>query len=107
MGTHPIFESDFDCLTECSARKKKSTKDCQNTSAGLIHFQLGFSLKLNKSNKRIQKINGTNSPISSKKKLLIDTLYPKMSGECIEKIAGHTLHHHQNEQLRASIHNVK
>merc|ERR1712062_138953 len=27
MGTHPIFESDFDCLTEC--RKKNSTKDAE------------------------------------------------------------------------------
>merc|ERR1712131_174806 len=25
MGTHPIFESDFDCLTECLLRRKKIT----------------------------------------------------------------------------------
>merc|ERR1712010_29345 len=24
MGTHPIFESDFDCLTECSAESPES-----------------------------------------------------------------------------------
>jgi len=25
MGTHPIFESDFDCLTELSEEKSKET----------------------------------------------------------------------------------
>merc|ERR1711917_38484 len=25
MGTHPIFESDFDCLTDCEKEKKMST----------------------------------------------------------------------------------
>merc|ERR1712080_331243 len=27
MGTHPIFESDFDCLTECQTIKLKSRKN--------------------------------------------------------------------------------
>merc|ERR1712142_1251633 len=27
MGTHPIFESDFDCLTDCQGRKKKKKND--------------------------------------------------------------------------------
>jgi len=26
MGTHPIFESDFDCLTECQKRVDAETK---------------------------------------------------------------------------------
>merc|ERR1712242_484705 len=26
MGTHPIFESDFDCLTDCAETKNKSKK---------------------------------------------------------------------------------
>merc|ERR1711876_95432 len=27
MGTHPIFESDFDCLTECIRLKQKKRKE--------------------------------------------------------------------------------
>jgi len=27
MGTHPIFESDFDCLTEREVSEKKIKKD--------------------------------------------------------------------------------
>jgi len=26
MGTHPIFESDFDCLTDLSKQKEKNAK---------------------------------------------------------------------------------
>merc|ERR1712142_137338 len=28
MGTHPIFESDFDCLTECSPGQRNATWQC-------------------------------------------------------------------------------
>merc|ERR1739848_901942 len=36
MGTHPIFESDFDCLTEWRRKRKFSeliTRHCESTSA--------------------------------------------------------------------------
>merc|ERR1712193_571218 len=36
MGTHPIFESDFDCLTEWRKKRKFSaliTRHCESTSA--------------------------------------------------------------------------
>merc|ERR1712233_275217 len=36
MGTHPIFESDFDCLTEWQRKRKFSvliTRHCESTSA--------------------------------------------------------------------------
>merc|ERR1712168_1707581 len=29
MGTHPIFESDFDCLTECKFDFERERKKCQ------------------------------------------------------------------------------
>jgi len=32
MGTHPIFESDFDCLTECIYNK--NIKKCQIDEKG-------------------------------------------------------------------------
>merc|ERR1712048_1481463 len=30
MGTHPIFESDFDCLTECWAKKPMKAGSCSH-----------------------------------------------------------------------------
>merc|ERR1711868_366068 len=33
MGTHPIFESDFDCLTECQPETLKSEKLPQTLTA--------------------------------------------------------------------------
>merc|ERR1711868_158812 len=35
MGTHPIFESDFDCLTECRQETLKSEKLRQTLTARL------------------------------------------------------------------------
>jgi len=34
MGTHPIFESDFDCLTECQKRKQEREKRPKNRLKG-------------------------------------------------------------------------
>jgi len=31
MGTHPIFESDFDCLTEQNAKDNRTQSDAQES----------------------------------------------------------------------------
>merc|ERR1712224_463146 len=36
MGTHPIFESDFDCLTECQKRKFQQLSLIENKIADAI-----------------------------------------------------------------------
>jgi len=37
MGTHPIFESDFDCLTDCKRKRKirDRTKNSKKTDFGI------------------------------------------------------------------------
>merc|ERR1712080_241090 len=42
MGTHPIFESDFDCLTELGFRKKMSKRGRGGKSGGKFHISLGL-----------------------------------------------------------------
>jgi len=37
MGTHPIFESDFDCLTEIGLVLKSACKEVQDVFA-LLHI---------------------------------------------------------------------
>merc|ERR1711962_630425 len=49
MGTHPIFESDFDCLTEC-----QSVVDQHN---GVFSQEVGiFSIVRDSHSKRLQKL---------------------------------------------------
>merc|ERR1711914_51159 len=60
MGTHPIFESDLDCLTECSPHAKLS--QVRNSSGKLK--ELGIRLK---SIRNIEKITKTMKMISSAK----------------------------------------
>merc|ERR1712130_265471 len=38
MGTHPIFESDFDCLTECQRRRQAPEKRRKNKRNGKSYF---------------------------------------------------------------------
>merc|ERR1712021_59991 len=59
MGTHPIFESDFDCLTE---KAKKMLTQVRNSSGKLK--ELGIRLK---SIRNIEKITKTMKMISSAK----------------------------------------
>merc|ERR1711935_113360 len=45
MGTHPIFESDFDCLTECSAKKKKAQWKARSLSRRISSGQSMATLR--------------------------------------------------------------
>merc|ERR1711893_45787 len=48
MGTHPIFESDFDCLTDCSKMaqgKKLLNKNKKSKTQGSVKKQLGKTKK--------------------------------------------------------------
>jgi len=38
MGTHPIFESDFDCLTECIGRKQDAPERTVRIARGFCSF---------------------------------------------------------------------
>merc|ERR1712037_558477 len=51
MGTHPIFESDFDCLTEMSPPEKRAPKCIQDALAGFANIVGidGLSAKILKS----------------------------------------------------------
>merc|ERR1712080_532606 len=42
MGTHPIFESDFDCLTELGFRKKMSKRGRGGKGGGKFHISLAL-----------------------------------------------------------------
>merc|ERR1712106_1261672 len=54
MGTHPIFESDFDCLTEKNQTKNVGSKGCRLLSANSSQSNVAFgSAKCDKSDKRI------------------------------------------------------
>merc|ERR1712106_448766 len=54
MGTHPIFESDFDCLTEKNQTKNVGSKGCHLLSANSSQSNVAFgSAKCDKSDKRI------------------------------------------------------
>merc|ERR1712227_598882 len=37
MGTHPIFESDFDCLTECLGTTAPQIRKCTSVTWGVTH----------------------------------------------------------------------
>merc|ERR1712131_581646 len=49
MGTHPIFESDFDCLTECMVRKYLD-HNIPNQYAYLIIGTYGTKMIMNEEN---------------------------------------------------------
>merc|ERR1712212_227755 len=49
MGTHPIFESDFDCLTDCSNMALISTKDVDKFNVKLVEGGNSRDFALNSS----------------------------------------------------------
>merc|ERR1712025_1478301 len=72
MGTHPIFESDFDCLTEIGFNAKMSRKrPVQNDFNSLF----GMPINIKKQKQKVseiscstEKTNGTSNGTSKKKK---------------------------------------
>merc|ERR1711917_153214 len=59
MGTHPIFESDFDCLTE----KKSLSKKCRNLKKNMKLTRLSMT-KL-KTEKKCTSSDGKDSPLTT------------------------------------------
>merc|ERR1711917_31200 len=59
MGTHPIFESDFDCLTE----KKSLSKKCRNLKKNMKLTRL-LMTKL-KTEKKCTSSDGKDSPLTT------------------------------------------
>jgi len=82
MGTHPIFESDFDCLTECAMDEVRNLKRVafDHYETGNVHFQDNMYEKAQKSYEK--------SLIVIAEAELIDLL-PKVLNriaECFEKL---------------------
>merc|ERR1712168_35923 len=46
MGTHPIFESDFDCLTDCPSKRREWAKEKEQSRKVLSCNLANFLVKM-------------------------------------------------------------
>merc|ERR1711935_742023 len=69
MGTHPIFESDFDCLTECQLSRRKPSRRALAMMPSKRSRDLANERATKWTNKEPMKRNGHTLRLSRPKKM--------------------------------------